>query len=172
MGESAIEQVKEYIMSQQERDTIQAKVQSWLIEEGYKVSKEDNPKTYFTITAEHASGMHIGVSQGLDSKDRLTIEGGVEVPADKFRQLPEKERLDLLWELRYDLVTNDLMFAMLPSGQLPDKIILLKNIWYDGLSKNSFMNAAQKVVEGKLMTVWRFQQKLGAPEPKSNHVVV
>lgn len=172
MGVSCIEQIKEYIMAQQERDVIQAKIQNWLIEEGYKVSKEENPKTYFTITAEHSTGMHISVSQGLDSKDRLTIEGGVEITNDKFRQLPEKERLDFLWELRYDLITNDLIFAMLPNGQLPNKIVLLKNIWYDGLTKNNFMNAAQKVVEGKLMTLWKFQQKIGAPEPRDNHVVV
>ena len=172
MGESSIELIREHIMAQQERDAIQAKIQNWFIEEGYKVSKVDNPKTYFTITAEHSTGMHIGVSQGLDSKDRLTIEGGVQVPDDQFRQMPEKERLDFLWELRYDLITNDLIFAMLPNGQLPNKIVVLKNIWYDGLTKNSFMNAAQKVVEGKLMTLWKFQQKLGAPEPKSDHVIV
>lgn len=170
MSESCIEQVKEYIMAQQERDVIQAKVQDWLIEEGYKVSREENPKTYFTIVAEHPTKMHIVISQSLDSKDRLTIEGGLQIP-DQFRKLPENERLNVLWDIRYGLVNNEISFLMLPNGQLPEKIVLLKNIWYDGLTKNNLMNTAQKVVEGKIMTLWKFQQKFGAPEPKDNMVV-
>jgi hypothetical protein len=172
MVESPLELYREYIMSRQERDTIEAKIQNWLIEEGYEVSKKDNPKTYFTIAAKHGTGMHIGVSQSLESKDKVTVEGGVEITNPKFRELPEKERLDFLWELRYDLITNNIIFAMIPNGQLPNKILLLKNIWYDGLTKDNFMNTAQKIVEGKLMTLWKFQQKLGAPEPKSDQMVV
>ncbi len=170
MGVSYMGVVREYLMAQQERDAIRAKVQSWLIDEGYKVSIEDNPKTYYTIVAEHPTKMHIVVSQSLDSKDRLTIEGGLQIP-DQFRKLPENERLDVLWDVRYGLVNNEISFIMVPNGQLPEKIILLKNIWYDGLTKNNLMNTAQKVVEGKLMPLWKIQRKLGAPEPKDNMVV-
>ena len=170
MGESYLGLVRGHPMAQQKRDEIRAQVQSWLIDEGYKVSIEDNPKTYYTIIAEHPTKMHIVVSQALDSKDRLTIEGGLQIP-DQFRKLPETERLDVLWDIRYGLVNNEISFVMLPNGRLPERIVLLKNIWYDGLTKNSLMNTAQKVVEGKLMTLWKIQRKLGAPEPKDNMVV-
>jgi hypothetical protein len=156
----------------QERNEIKAKIQNWLIEEDYKVSKQDNPKTYFTILAEHVTGMHIGVSQELDSKDRLTIQGTVEIKNDKFQKLPENERLDFLWQLRYDLITNDINFAMFPDGKFPQRIALLKNIWYDGLTKNNFMNVTQRVVDGKLLILWKLQQKLGAPEPKDDQMIV
>lgn len=172
MEESPIDLVGAYIMSKQEREAMQEKIQNWLIEEGYKVSKQNDPKTYFTIIAEHGTGMKIGVSQSLESTDRITVSGTVEFPEDGLHGLAQDERLNLLWDLRFALMASELMFVMVPNGQLPNKVHILKNVWYDGLTKDRFMNVAQRVVEGKLLTMWKFNQKLGAPEPKENHMIV
>ena len=91
MSEMITSILVDYAMSKQERDTIQEKIQNWLIEEGYKVSKGEDPKTYFTIIAEHITKMKVSVTQSLDSTDRISVQGIIAINQDKqFRNSVER----------------------------------------------------------------------------------
>lgn len=58
----------------------------------------------------------------MGKKDRLVISATINLDEDtqkRLRALPDKERQDLLWEIRFSLIALDVQFQMAPNGNLP-----------------------------------------------------
>ena len=176
MGSEIFSILDEVAMSAKEREDVQKKLQNWLVEEGYTVKLEDTPQTYFVIVSQHPVGVPVVVAQELRSKDCIQVTGRLtinEADMQRLRELPEKERIDFFWDLRFSLITNQVQFMFEPAGaEFPDKITVMSRIWYDGLTKDRFMASVQRIVDGTLLTVFKFRQKFGAPAPKKEQFYV
>ena len=154
------------------RDQVQERIQGWLVEENYAVKVQEDPKAYFVIAAQHPAGIGLAVGQEIGKKDRLLIQGGLNFDEDtrsRLRNLPEKDRENLLWDIRFSLINIGVQFVIV-NGKLPTAIQISKLLYYDGLSKDRLMELTQKVTDATLLVLWKFQRKFGAPAPKQEQM--
>jgi hypothetical protein len=168
--------VKGYTVTNEERNTVRAKLKQWLEEDGYTVKVLDGKTTYFTLGIEHPTlRVSLTVGQLLGHKDRITILGALsisELHRQKLEELSENQRNEFLWDLKFTLVSNDIPFEMPPRGRasgqlaeldlLPDQIIVSQAVWYDGLTKDSFMRRFHQAVKGMFLVLLKFEHLSGA----------
>ena len=160
-------------MTTAERGDIQQKISSWLVEENYGVKVQENPNVYFVINAQHPTGIGLAIGQEVGKKDRLVISASLNLDEDaqkRLRSLPEKERQDILWDIRFGLIALDVQFQMIPNGNMPTVIQVSKLLYYDGVTKDRFMGLVQKVTDSLLLVVWKLQRKFGASAPKEEQM--
>lgn len=143
------------------------KLRTWLTDEEYLVKSQTNPAASFILVASNpAAGISVTISQNAKHSDRIEITSQMMFGeyARKVNDLPKQEREDFFWDLRFSLVTSDVIFAMVPPEN-PQSVVVMKNIWYDGLTKDRFMTAIQRVGEGALLCSWKVVHKFGYLEP-------
>jgi hypothetical protein len=172
---SIMQSMWEQEMSSTERNVNQEKLQKWLVEEGYTVKLKDDPQAYFTLVTEHPTHVVLNVLQPLRSKDSILVVGRLPFPEEyvaKLRALPEKERVNFLWGLRFDLIANQVQFQLQPNGVDPTAIVVLNTVWYDGLTKDRAMTAVQHIADATLLVMWKFQQLFGSLAPKQEQKYV
>ena len=147
---------------------LEKKLRTWLVEEEYLVKSQTNPVASFILVASNpAAGISVSISQNTKHSDRIEISSQMMFGeyAKKLADLPSQEREEFFWDLRFSLVMSDVIFAMVPPEN-PQSIVVIKNIWYDGLTKDRFMSAIQRVGEGALLCSWKVYHKFGYLEPK------
>ena len=151
---------------------LEKKLRTWLTEEEYLVKSQTNPMAAFILVASNpGAGISVTVSQNAKNSDRIEISSQMMFSeyAKKISNLSRQEREDFFWDLRFSLVISDVIFAMVPPEN-PQSVLVIKNIWYDGLTKDRFMSAIQRVAEGALLCSWKIIHKFGLLEPKSSSI--
>jgi hypothetical protein len=146
---------------------IEKKLRTWLTDEEYFVKTQTNPSAAFILIASNpAAGISVTISQNAKHSDRIEITSQMMFGeyVKKINELPKQEREDFFWNLRFSLVTSDVIFAMVPPEN-PQSVVVMKNIWYDGLTKDRFMTAVLRVGEGALLCSWKVVHKFGYLEP-------
>jgi len=146
---------------------LEKKLRTWLTDEEYLIKSQTNPAAAFILVASNpAAGISVTISQNAKHSDRIEITSQMMFGeyAKKVNDLPKQEREDFFWDLRFSLVTSDVIFAMVPPEN-PQSVVVMKNIWYDGLTKDHFMTAIQRVGEGALLCSWKVVHKFGYLEP-------
>jgi hypothetical protein len=56
-------------------------------------------------------------------------------------------------------------------GTNPVTILLMRSVWYDGLTKNGFMTVMEQVKRAAVAVMWTFQKNMGAPAPRLDPMV-
>jgi len=156
------------LTTQQFKD-IEDKLRSWLIEEDYVVKAQSNPLANFTLVATNpAAGINVTVSQSVKHSDRIETASQIvfEDYAKMLAGLPAPEKEGFLWDLRFSLVLCDVMFGMAPPDN-PRSILVLRNVWHDGLTKDHFMSTLHRVAECALLVSWKLVPKFGYLKSKS-----
>ncbi len=152
---------------------LERKLNRWLTEEDYLVKTQTNPLASFILVASNPNaGISVTVSQNAKHPDRIEVSSQMMFGeyAKKMADLPRREREEFFWDLRFSLVMSDVIFAMVPPEN-PQSVLVMKNIWYDGLTKDRFMSAVQRVGEGALLCSWKIVHRFGYLEPKGSAVV-
>ncbi|MCK9566663.1 MAG: DUF2299 family protein [Methanothrix sp.] len=160
-------------MTSQEVIDTQEKIKNWLVQEG--LFKEEIPQEslYFQIAAEFPakSGRHLSVIQPKSHEDMIVVFSRIRL-ADSHQKalaaMPPKDRDRLLWQMRYDLLFQDSSFEMEPGGGDLQSIRFTREIYYDGLTKNTLMEAVRENFKCELYVVWKFQEIFG--EMQANRV--
>ncbi len=97
----------------------------------------------------------------------MIIKGAVafdEVATKKISQLPEDERNDWLWDLRFELLRADLEFR---SIEIPLKRVeVVGRICFDALAKDAFINKVSQARKGVLIIVWVLARKVAERPPR------
>jgi len=141
-------------------------IQKWLIQEGFKVQSIEDPKSWFNLLVEDKQGRKTNVAQQFDKVDHITIGTKLvihELRQSKLRQMNDKERDNLFWELRLGLLDRGVGFSAIT---IPLKEIRVSmGIFYDGLSKDNFMRRLFDVRKALLYVAWIIERALGEPEP-------
>jgi len=138
------------------------------LEEGYSISKgkEDNKLFSYTFTLKGAPTFT--VLQPKAKKDSIAVATGLALGPEesKFQKMPEKEKEEMLWDLRVLLLRSGCSFIFSPLGK-PFNIQFYKPIYYDGLSKNSFFEAVNSVQSVFLIALMIFRKKgIGVKPPE------
>jgi len=152
-----------------EGDKIGDRLQKWLLEDGYKIQSQPDKNTSFRIIATDNQGIKIQVLQPIAKPDQVVIAAGLNISEDRQHTLQskdDKEQLRILWELRFGLLDLGVGFRQISMPLQNVEVSTL--IYYDGLTKNAFMNEYSKVKRAVLFVFWTIDRELGEPKPKSN----
>lgn len=153
-------------------EKIKTNIQKWLLEEGYKIQVAPNKNALFQFVATDTEGLKTSVIQPTLKLDQIVIVSGInmdETQQAQLQTLENKERLNFLWDLRFGLLNIGVGFS---GVAMPLKRIELSYpIFYDGLSKKSFMQKCFDMKRALLFVMWMFDRKFGETKPKADLMV-
>lgn len=151
-------------MSDPEKGGLEERLVNWLDQEGLTHRRIEVPGSRFNLEVRHPTGLLYNVAQRTHPSDAVTVTGSIVFP-DKFQRTLEKalraKRLTFLQDLRFDLLTAGHTFQFLPADGTPKQVVILGQVWEDGLTKDSFMRLMQHVVNGLILVVWSFEEGMG-----------
>lgn len=146
---------------------IQEKVQAWLMEEGWSLRKESDPKAIWVFTAEDRFGRKVGVGQEVGKEDMVVMQATVTLDEDtinRIAQLPKPERDEIIWNLRFEVIRTELEFDGL--GEPLEKISVGTRIFSDALTKDLFLLRTSQVRKGLLIIQWVLAKALAQKPPQ------
>lgn len=148
-------------------DHIRDRVRTLLMEDGWSLRQQSFPRTVWAFIAEDSLGRKIAVGQNTDREDQVVIQGAVaisETTTSRIAQLPEDERNNFLWDLRFELLRTNLEFS---GVQFPLKHIeVTERIFLDALTKDVLIQRTSEVRKGVLMIQWMIQRKFAEQPPR------
>lgn len=150
-----------------EQDNVMNRVKEWMVGEGiYEdiVQDEDNSTYHFIAEYPANSGSLIDILQPKIREDLIIIASGVHL-SDKDQQslmaLRKEKREELLWDVRFNMVFLKTGFEIYPNVQMPQTFRFERSLYFDGLTKNSFMEALNEVNRCKIFISWKLVKLLG-----------
>jgi len=148
-------------------------IKDWLVAEGLKASNQADPNAIFKLLINHPAEVPVQIWQEIGWKDKIMIMSTInfDTPAlQKFETLPEDLRNDVLWQIRFLLIAHGVTFKFQPpKASWPQQIQVSKILYYDGVTKDRFMEWVLKAVEAVLLISWtvtrglRFDKQKGPP---------
>ncbi|MCK4388023.1 MAG: DUF2299 family protein [Dehalococcoidia bacterium] len=146
---------------------IRAQIQTWLMEEGWRIRPESVPDAEWFISGESEAGVRIGVGQRRGSADQIIAQGSVttnQTHQQQIAQLSTEERNDFLWDMRFRLLNMGVEFSGITDT--PQEIRISQRIYYDGLTKDHFLQRVSQVRNGVLAVIWMVARRLAQPPPE------
>lgn len=148
-------------------ERIRERVRTLLMEDGWSLRQQSFPQTIWAFVAEDPLGRRIVVGQNVGREDQIVIQGAVsldEVTTNRIAQLPEDERNNFLWDLRFELIRTNLEFGGI---HLPLKRISVSvRVFLDALTKDTLIQRASEVRKGVLIIQWMLQRKFAQQPPR------
>lgn len=148
--------------SEQTRD----QVQNWLMKEGWQISEQAHPDLDWLIRAEDAAQRRILVGQGKVRPDMILLEARVDLADEHrkmFENLPQEKRRNILWDLRFRLLSMNVDFAGVTEPMRAVQIT--QRIYTDGLTKDNFLQRFTNVRNGVITVIWSIIRNLEGVEP-------
>jgi hypothetical protein len=148
--------------------TVRERITSWLVAEGYTVREGQARDAAWMLVVEDPAQRRFMVGQKPNRPDVIVIQGTVAI-ADQHGQLldelPEAEREDFLYELRFRLLHLELDFQGVshPLRQ----VMLNEHVYFDDLNRNDFFRTLKRVRHGIVAVIWSVGRKLHHPAPSS-----
>jgi len=144
-----------------------AKVEQWLTEEGFKVADDPHPDCAFRLSADDGQGRSVSILQRPGRIDQVEVGVNVELESTetaKISKMQPSERMELLWNLRFQLINLGVGFQ---GPELPLRAITIETVvYYDGLTKHEFIHRVALVRRAMVATVWTLNRYLKEP-PRS-----
>lgn len=163
-------------MTRQELDENIRKIKGWLTDEGIfrNLIVDDNAHTHFQIEYPPNSGRLLDVVFPKPREDIVLIASGTALGKEHYDGLkakPDKERKDILWDMRFDLLFRESDFQMIPSAEDLQRIQFIRPLRFEGLDKNLLMDAIRDDFRCHLYIVWKMSRLFGEAPPKSSEVM-
>jgi len=138
------------------------KIKEWLEGEGVFKEEVEDENAEFHYAGEYPprSGQHIEVIKPPGG-DKLLIGSRISLGKDHLNalhNLPQKQKDDLLWQVRFDLLFRGPEFRMVPSARDLEAMEFTKTLYEEELSKPKFMEELQEIFRCKLYLIWRLSQ--------------
>jgi hypothetical protein len=153
------------------QDEVEDRIRKWLLDEGWQLTEQAATKIRFAFVAQDGTGLKMVISQPADKADRLSISANVTID-DKANKmlgaLPQKKRREFLWNLRFALLQTDVEFGGI--SEPLKQVSVGEPIFYDGLSKDRFMEKLSQVRKAILLILWSFARLAEEPPPKMGFV--
>jgi len=147
-------------------EDIRQQIQTWLMEEGWRIRPENVPDTEWFLSAESEAKVRIGVGQRKGSVDQVIVQGSVtfqQVEQEQINLLPPEDRSGFLWDMRFSLLNLGVEFGGVTEP--PQVIRISQRIYHDGLTKDRFLQRVSQVRNGLLVVLWTVARKLAQPPP-------
>jgi len=146
---------------------IKDRIREILMEDGWGVRQEPASKAIWAFIAENRAGIKIVVGQQIDKEDQIVIQGSVtpdDIIANRMAQLPEDERNNFLWDLRFELLRTDLEFNGIEAPL--KRVEVSTRIFLDALTKDTFLLRTAQVRKGVLLVLWMIAKKFAQQPPR------
>ena len=145
------------------------RVRDWLVEDGIYKDRvaDENADYHFLVEVPPGSGQYIDVVFPKNRDDMIVIASGVKLADEHYRalmSLSEDRREELLWEIKFKLLFLPTGFQILPNVKEPQIFQFTREIYFDGLNKNLFMDSIKQVYRCKLYIIWVMQKNFGFEE--------
>ena len=147
-------------------DPTREKVQNWLMSEGWKIAEQPHPDMAWLIRAEDAAERRILVGQSKAREDHIHLEARVNVGDEhrkKFESLPKERRREILWKLRFRLLSMNVDFVGV--AEPIQAVLLTQRIYQDGLIKDAFLQRFSMVRNAVITVIWSIIENLEGVEP-------
>lgn len=142
-------------------EAVRGRIQSWLLAEGWELAEKDHAEAVWLLEARDAGGRHLIVGQKRGKTDQLILEGAVvlsETHQTSFEALDGEARQELLWDLRFLLLGLGVEFQ---GVQDPFRRVTVgQRIYFDGLTRDGFLQRVTQVRNAILATIWTFARRL------------
>lgn len=150
-------------------EKVRDRMQTWLLDEGWQLSEKTHGDALWLLEARDSAGRHIVVGQKQGRADQVLLEGAValaDAHSQAFTALPHEDRQELLWELRFTLLNLGVEFHGIQDPLT--RLMIGQRIYYDGLSKDTFLQRVSQVRNGILAAIWTVARRLNfSPTPES-----
>lgn len=146
---------------------IQTQIQTWLMEEGWRIRSEDVSDAEWFLSGESEARVRIGIGQKKGRQDQIIIQGSVlfqETQQEQINRLPTDKRSDFLWDIRFRLLDIGVEFSGI--AEPLREIRVSQRIYHDGLTKDRFLQRVSQVRNGVLTVIWMIARKLAQPPPE------
>ncbi len=147
-------------------EEIRAKVQNWLMSEGWQIAEPTHPEFAWLIRAEDGGERKILVGQNKAREDRIHLEANIRISDDHrklFESLAEEKRREVLWNLRYRLLQMNVDFVGV--AEPIQDVILTQRIYLDGLTKDAFIQRFLTVRNAIIAVIWSTIKDLPEVKP-------
>lgn len=137
------------------------RIQSWLLGEGWQLSEKPYPDALWLLEAQDSAGRHLVVGQKRAKPDQIILEGAVALSdghRQLFEQLEAQERQEILWELRFTLLSLGVEFQGVSDPVA--RVMIGQRIYFDALGKDLFLQRVSQVRNGIIATIWTFARRL------------
>ena len=141
-------------------ERIRERVRTLLMEDEWSLRQESFPQSIWAFVAEDRLNRKIVVGQTVDREDQLIIQGAVtlnQATTDRIAQLPEDERNNFLWDLRFELLRTNLEFEGIQNPL--ERVQVSERIFLDALTKDTFLQRTSEVRKGVIIIQWMLQRK-------------
>jgi len=148
------------------KDEVAKKVREWLVDEGVYKDKiaDENADYHFIAEIPPNSRQYIDIVFPKNREDMIVIASGIKLSDEHYRSimsLGEAKRDEILWDIRFRLLFLETGFQILPNVKDPQIFQFTREVYFDGLNKNLFMDALKQVHRCKLFIIWMMQKTFG-----------
>ncbi len=155
-----------------EKKEIAMRVREWLVDDGIYKDKipDENADYHFLAEIPPGSGQYIDVVFPKNRGDMVIIASGVKLADEHYRSLmslADERREELLWDIKFKLLFLATGFQILPSAEDPQIFQFTRELYFDGLNKNIFMDSLKQVYRCKLFIIWTMQKNFGSGSVES-----
>ena len=152
----------------EERDweLLRARLASWLLGEGWQLAEKNHEDAVWLLEATDNQGRHLVVGQRKGKTEQVLLEGAVALSdqhQQSFQALPHLTRQELLWDLRFTLLTLGVDFH---GVQEPfERVVLGQRIYEDALTRDRFTQRVSQMRNGILAVLWTVARRLDLAAP-------
>jgi hypothetical protein len=153
------------LKKEEKMETTREKVQTWLMSEGWQIAEQSHPDLAWLIRAEDAAQRKILIGQSKAREDQIHLEARVNVGDDhreKFESLPEERRREILWKLRFRLLSMNVDFVGVTEPM--EAVLLTQRMYLDGLTKDTFLQRFSTLRNAVITVVWSIIENLEGVE--------
>lgn len=128
------------------------RIRRWLDEEEYETSNANQPNAVFSYTAKTRSGLQMTVFQPMNAPGKVLISAAIGISDEDRAKLAGKGE-SLLWTIRYGLLQIGVGFEIQEEEGLPKVLALVTPVWEDGLTKSTFMQELQRIINAMVLVI-------------------
>jgi hypothetical protein len=131
------------------KNQIKEKILQWLKDESIDFTMEENPYLDFQINIKEPNISIFSYKDKPDSIEFATYASLIAEDKKAFIALKNnEEKLKILWDLERSLLQINVGHKLLPNYKNLEKVEIYKKLYFDGLSKNTFMDTMFGVQRG------------------------
>jgi len=158
-----------------ENEKVQEQLERWLAEEGFTIEKRLDGNSSFRYWVTRTGSPKFSVLQPINKSDIILIESAVTFDGHEevFSAIADQTRR-LSWELQSHLLSIGFYYKIQPpdsQSNKPGAIFFAKPIYYDGLSKDRFLEATHQTMNTVVFVILTVQRHMApsAKNPNGKH---
>ncbi len=145
------------------------KIQKWLDEESIKFSKVEEPYSDFRLDIKNPNQTIVLPKNKPDSIEFLTTADLEKEDQKTYVALKNKEeKLRIIWELKRSLLEINVGYKIEKDLENLESVTINKIVYFDGLTKDKFMDASFALVRGFSLVELMLYQLRGKYYSNSN----